>query len=92
MALGAIFSRAFTANISRLTAAGDRISEGDLSARSDIDKDDEIGELGNAFNSMADSIQEKITTLQEHNNRMEFELNIAGEVQQIIFPNIKEIK
>jgi sigma-B regulation protein RsbU (phosphoserine phosphatase) len=39
---------------------------------------------------MADSIQEKITTLQRYNDRMEFELSMSGEVQQIIFPHIEQ--
>ncbi len=85
-----VFFRMFVKPVKNLHEASIEISKGDLSARSSINRDDEIGELSNTFNSMADSIQEKFTILQEHNDRMEFELNVAGEVQQNMFPKIQE--
>ncbi|MCP4137070.1 MAG: SpoIIE family protein phosphatase [bacterium] len=67
------------------------ISRGNLAVRADIKQEDEIGELGIAFNSMADSIQEKIEMLQKYNDVVESELLIAGDVQKnIVFPNIEE--
>ncbi len=84
-----LFFRLFVAPIKSLHGKSLEISRGNLSARADIKKEDEIGELGVAFNSMASSIQEKITTLQRQNDRMDFELGIAGEVQQIIFPHVE---
>lgn len=85
-----LFFRMFVKPIQSLNMKSIEISKGNLSARADIDKEDEIGQLGRSFNSMADSIQEKITTLQKQKDMMDFELNIAGEVQQVIFPNIEE--
>ncbi len=85
-----VFFRMLVKPVKNLHEASIEISKGDLSARSDINGDDEIGEVSNTFNSMADSIQEKSTILQEHNDRMEFELNVAGEVQQTIFPKINK--
>ncbi|MDY6935476.1 MAG: SpoIIE family protein phosphatase [Spirochaetota bacterium] len=84
-----ILFRLFVKPIQSLHEKSIEISEGNLSARADIKQDDEIGQLGGAFNSMADSIQEKITTLQKQNEMIEFELNIAGEVQQVIFPKLE---
>ena len=82
------FFKMFVAPVKALHGKSIEIRHGNLSARADIKKGDEIGELGIAFNSMADSIQEKITTLQQYNDRMELELSMAGEVQQVIFPKI----
>jgi signal transduction histidine kinase len=46
-----------------LTAASDRMAEGDLSARAEIDRDDEVGRLAESFNAMAGRIQGTVTTL-----------------------------
>ena len=46
-----------------LTAASDRMAEGDLGARADVDRDDEVGRLAESFNVMAGRIQGTVTTL-----------------------------
>ena len=46
-----------------LTAASDRMAEGDLSARADVDRGDEVGRLAESFNAMAGRIQGTVTTL-----------------------------
>jgi signal transduction histidine kinase len=46
-----------------LTAASDRMAEGDLGARADIRRDDEVGRLAESFNAMAGRIQGTVTTL-----------------------------
>lgn len=66
------------------------ISNGNLSARVDLKRNDELGELGTAFNSMADSIQDKITELERHEDIMNMELDIATEIQQVIYPKTRE--
>jgi|GEM_PF-831044 len=68
------------------------ISKGDLSVRSKISQKDEIGELAFSFNRMANSIQEKVDSLQDFNDMMQNELKMAGDVQQMIFPHIIENK
>ncbi len=58
--IGAIFSRAFTANIRRLTAAGDRISQGDLSEDIELKASnfpDETGDLADAMNHFQESLR-----------------------------------
>lgn len=52
------FSDAFTKPILALTNMAEKISEGDLEARIEVDKGDEIGQLANRFNQMASSIDE----------------------------------
>ncbi len=64
------------------------ISMGNLSARSEITQDDEIGDLSRAFNSMAKSVEEKIITLQEQYQMIEAEIDMASKVQDVIFPDI----
>ena len=59
---GVMFSKAFTANIRRLTSAGDRISRGDLSEDIILKQTsfpDETSDLANAMNQ----IQERLRVL-----------------------------
>ena len=51
-----------------LTTATRRMSSGDLSQRVTIKTQDEVRELGDAFNVMAESVQEKTSKLQETTN------------------------
>jgi serine phosphatase RsbU (regulator of sigma subunit) len=67
-----------------------RIKEGDLSARANIHSRDEIGSLADSFNSMASSIQEKITALERFNDIMTTELLLASEVQASIYPKFEK--
>jgi len=58
--IGALFSRAFTANIRKLTAAGDRISQGDLSeniALKDSSFPDETADLADSMNQLQESLR-----------------------------------
>jgi len=67
VALAALAGYLVAARISRpvvaLTAASDRMAEGDLGARADVDRDDEVGRLAESFNAMAGRIQGTVTTL-----------------------------
>ncbi|HHT9121495.1 MAG TPA: PAS domain S-box protein [Candidatus Wunengus sp. YC63] len=51
-----------------LTTATRKMSAGDLSQRVTIKTEDEVRELGDAFNAMAKSVQEKTSKLQETTN------------------------
>lgn len=44
-------------DLSRITAAAERVRRGDLSARSSLDRPDELGELGVAFDAMASQLE-----------------------------------
>ena len=48
-----------------LANTANQIASGDLSARANVDGADELGMLGNAFNSMTDQLNTSITTLEE---------------------------
>lgn len=54
--------------IMELTTATRKMSAGDLSQRVTIKTQDEVRELGDSFNVMAESVQEKTTKLQETSN------------------------
>ena len=56
LVLGALFSRWLTAPLARLTHAAQAVAGGDLSQRVAVNSRDEIGELGDAFNNMAESL------------------------------------
>ncbi len=88
IAFAIAFNRLFIRPIKALHEKSLEISRGDLSARAAIDREDEIGELAAAFNGMADSIQEKIVTLQDQNDMMEQEMDVASGVQKQIYPSI----
>jgi len=68
------------------------ISKGNYSERPNIKRDDEIGELSVAFNRMADSVQDKIGSLQKQHQIMEDELEMASKVQEVIFPHIQKFE
>jgi two-component system OmpR family sensor kinase/two-component system sensor histidine kinase BaeS len=59
--LGILVSRALTAPLARLTRAAQAVEAGDLSQRVDVHSKDEIGELGEAFNSMTAGLAEAET-------------------------------
>jgi two-component system phosphate regulon sensor histidine kinase PhoR len=69
--LGAWRARALTAPILELARVARRISTGDLTARADVRSRDEIGQLGDTFNAMADDLRRKLTAVSEERNKIE---------------------
>lgn len=57
---GIIFAGKITAPLKELSEAAQRISGGDLSQQVSVDSEDEIGELGKAFNTMSTNIEKNI--------------------------------
>ncbi|MFC1960516.1 methyl-accepting chemotaxis protein [Chloroflexota bacterium] len=55
---GVYFANWITRPINRLTNAARRFSGGDLTERVEVNRQNELGELGDAFNQMADNLQE----------------------------------
>jgi signal transduction histidine kinase len=54
--LSFLIARRITAPVRALTAAARRMARGDLTQRVKVTSSDEVGELGNAFNTMASSL------------------------------------
>jgi len=59
------FGRSITRNLSRLTEGAQALAAGDLSQRVEVHSGDEIEVLANAFNSMAQRLQERVEA-EEH--------------------------
>ncbi|MBQ7736972.1 MAG: HAMP domain-containing histidine kinase [Oscillospiraceae bacterium] len=75
LAFGLASSRYLTRPLQQLANAARQFGRGDLTARVDIHRDDEIGELADAFNSMADSLEKSET------RRREFIANVSHELK-----------
>jgi two-component system phosphate regulon sensor histidine kinase PhoR len=69
--LGALRARALTAPVLELARAARRISAGDLTARAAVRSSDEIGQLGNSFNAMAEELRQKLMAVNEERNKIE---------------------
>lgn len=62
---GWLASRRLTKPLTTLTEVTQQMAAGDLSVRTQLNRRDELGTLGNAFNQMAQRIQDIVTTLQQ---------------------------
>lgn len=65
LVLAALVGDRIGSGVRRLTLATERVQRGDLSVRADVDSEDEVGSLATAFNSMAESIEEKTSALRQ---------------------------
>jgi len=66
-----VFGKKISEPIVYLTDITKSIAEGDFSKRVNIITKDEIGELSNSFNKMADSVEEKTHALEEYTFNLE---------------------
>jgi PAS domain S-box-containing protein len=67
--IAAAVTRLLLKPIRQLITAADRLASGDLKARCAIQRDDELGQLGAAFDTMADTIER--TLAEQHDEIME---------------------
>ncbi len=76
-------ARQFTTPLKELTATARRIARGDSSRRASISSRDEIGELADTFNNMADSLEERSQALIDLNRSLEEKvLERTGELEE----------
>ncbi len=68
--------------LSSLTDVANRIESGDLSQRTKVTSQDEIGQLGNAFNSMTDQLRKLIGTLEQRVTERTKALATSSEVSR----------
>lgn len=66
-----VLARTITRNVGRLQEGVQRIQEGHLDERVEVDSGDEIQELAEAFNTMADKLLQTIERLREANRELE---------------------
>ncbi len=85
LAMGIALTRNITNTVDELYSATQRVRSGDLTHRVEIKQRDQLGDLGESFNTMTASVADLI---QEHSRRerLENELTIAREVQAQLFP------
>jgi len=62
---GVAMAFAFAKPINELAAVARRIHDGDLGARADADRQDELGLLAETFNEMSEELERRLTELQE---------------------------
>ncbi|NCD34844.1 MAG: HAMP domain-containing protein [Spartobacteria bacterium] len=70
-----IVSRNIMHPIRRLHSVVDRVQQGDITARFETDKDDDINRLGNAFNHMLDTIKSNDDRLRNYQQDLECKIH-----------------
>ncbi|GFN30105.1 PAS domain-containing sensor histidine kinase [Paenibacillus curdlanolyticus] len=65
------FAQGMTRPLNRITEAAKRIQHMDYQARVRVAKQDEIGELGEAINAMAESLQEQMEQIRRNESQLE---------------------
>jgi sigma-B regulation protein RsbU (phosphoserine phosphatase) len=83
--IGVVLTRAITRTISELYRATQFVQEGNFSHRVRVERHDQLGVLGESFNSMTGSIG-RLVNEQKQLQRLENEISIAREVQDQLFP------
>jgi sigma-B regulation protein RsbU (phosphoserine phosphatase) len=76
---GFFASRSVTRPVRELVSTAERISAGDLGARADVDRGDELGTLARAFNEMVPKLRDRM--------RMQESLTLAMDVQRQLLPS-----
>ncbi len=81
--LGYFLSRSITRSITDLTQKARQAEKGDLSARTNVKRQDEIGELGRAFNTLVSQLQELVASLEQRVANRTEDLFLTVEVGQL---------
>jgi phosphoserine phosphatase RsbU/P len=82
---GIVLTRRITTAVDDLYKATEFVQSGDFSHRIPIERQDQLGVLGESFNRMTNSVSELIEE-QKQRQKLENELSIAREVQNQLFP------
>ena len=83
--IGVRLTRSVTKSVAELYTATQHVNQGDLSHRIQVRTRDQMASLEESFNSMSASLG-KLITEQKEKQRLEGELAIAHEVQELLFP------
>jgi len=83
--IGVVLTRAITRTVAELYRATQFVQEGNFTYRVGVERKDQLGVLGDSFNTMTSSINRLIDE-QKHLQRLENEISIAREVQDQLFP------
>jgi len=92
LVIGVSISRTITSAVHELYLGTRRVKEGDFSHRIPVRGNDQLAELGASFNTMTENLERLIVVAKEK-ERLESELEIAREVQSLLFPkNVPGLK
>jgi phosphoserine phosphatase RsbU/P len=92
LVIGVSISRTITSAVHELYLGTRRVKEGDFSHRIPVRGNDQLGELGASFNTMTENLERLIVVAKEK-ERLQSELEIAREVQFLLFPkNVPGLK
>ena len=83
--IGVRLTRSVTKSVAELYTATQHVNRGDLSHRIEVKSRDQMAALEGSFNSMTASLARLIAE-QKEKQRLEGELAIAHEVQELLFP------
>ncbi len=83
--IGMRLTRSMTKSVAELYTATQHVNRGDFSHRIKLRTHDQLATLEESFNSMSASLS-KLMAEQQEKQRMESELAIAHEVQELLFP------
>lgn len=84
--IGISLTRTVTLAVHGLYEGTRRIAKGDFSWRIPVRGNDQLAELGNSFNNMTAQI-ENLVVIAKEKERLQSEVEIAGEVQNQLFPH-----
>ena len=84
--IGVRLSRSMTLSVAELYSATEHVNRGDLTHRIQVRSRDQMAGLEQSFNSMTESLA-KLVAEQKEKQRLESELAIAHEVQDLLFPH-----
>jgi sigma-B regulation protein RsbU (phosphoserine phosphatase) len=85
LVIGISLTRTITSAVHNLYEGTQRIGEGDFSWRIPVKGHDQLTELGKSFNNMTAQI-ENLVGIAKEKERLQSEVQIAGEVQNQLFP------
>jgi sigma-B regulation protein RsbU (phosphoserine phosphatase) len=85
LVLGLMLARSITGSIHELYRGTEQLRQGDFATRIRVQSRDQLGDLGESFNVMAQSVQGLLME-QAEKQRLEEELRIARQIQMSLLP------
>lgn len=70
-------ARSLTSPLNELILAARRVEKGELDTRVNLDRDDEFGELGNAFNRMIEAVHGHAEKIEQHSEELQALVNLS---------------
>lgn len=88
--LGYFASHGFVKPVLALAESANRLASGDLSHRNELDSDDEIGALGEAFNSMATNLERTVRSLGAAQTKLKSVVETVGSRSRTVMDRVDE--